>query len=205
MSYLLCHDCYMWVEPYRGRCPECDHPLDVAVADPEPAALSRTLGQVVRLLGEVQVRRPLLPEIGTLWQTDAGLFFVPHEAGVITRRETEEAASTSLFWALCSLFWTPLIFVLPFLRTGGEEREVQAPVLRPRTTTAVSASLAALLMQDPGAFFVPRSQIRRLHRRRGWWVCDRQQARAITLRALDDTPDFEQQLQELAGQWANEW
>jgi len=200
MALLLCHECYFWVSPCGGRCPQCDHTLDSAVADPPTDALDRVIGPAIQPIGSVRFRRELLPDRGMLYETANGLYFVPH---VMTRRvELVEKAETgrSLLWLLASIAFTPLILVLPFLRFRKLTAE-EVPCFEPcRLTSEQRSRLGELLMQNPGAFFIPRSSIRRFGRRWRRWVIERRHGPALKLQPDTDPHEFERQLHGLLDQ-----
>ena len=165
MPLLLCHECYFWVSPRDGRCPECDHVVDSGVPDPPTESLNRLIGPAVQPIGNVRFRRAMLPDRGMLFETTNGLYFVPH---VVTRRmklvERRESGR-SFLWLLASLVFTPLILVLPFLKFKKLTAE-EVPTFEPCELSAEQRNrLGELLMQNPGAFFIPRNAIRGFTRR----------------------------------------
>jgi len=197
MALLLCHECYFWVSPRQGRCPECHHAVDSNVADPPTETLDRLIGPAVQPLGNVRLRRSLLPDRGMLYETTNGLYFVPH---VVTRRVKmveKRQAGRSLLWLLASIAFTPLILVLPFLRFKTLAAE-EVPVVEPcRLSPEQRKRLGKLLMENPGAFFIPRDSIRRFARRWRRWVIERRFGSPLRLHPEDDPQEFEQQLSEL--------
>jgi hypothetical protein len=188
MSFFLCHDCYTWVRPAAERCPECGQGLDLSASDPTEAELAAVIGELRGPVGEVRVRRALLPEYGVLYDTERGLFFVPHETHYTPRAAPAESPTDSLLWAVGGLIWGPLAFLLPILRARSRlPRTMQVAVLRPRELPA-DAGLSAVLMDDPGAFFLPRAHVRQVHRRGRGWSVARQHPRPFVIAPLDDAP-----------------
>ncbi len=181
MSFLLCHDCYTWVEPLDQRCPECLLVMDLSAEDPSPHVLQEVMGDLTGRLGEVRIPRKLLPEWGTLYATTEGLFFVPHEMDHALRRDDGAFTGASLMWSLGSLLWSPLFFLSPLFRgTPVPDRPVR--VLRPRYLgDADNSRLPDLLMDNPGAFFLPRRQIRTVLRKRGRWIIERTQGGYVSI------------------------
>ncbi|MFQ5730866.1 MAG: hypothetical protein ACE5KM_02810 [Planctomycetaceae bacterium] len=197
MRLLLCHECLFWVTPQRGRCPECDHTLDSGVADPSTDALDRLIGPAVGPIGCVRLKREMLPDRGTLYETANGLYFVPHT--MMRRVELVERTQTgrSLLWMLAAIAFAPLILVLPFLRFKRLAAEEVAVFVPSRLTDEQRHRLGQLLMDNPGAFFVPRTAIRRFARRRRRWVIERRFGSALKIRPDADPLEFERQLQGL--------
>ena len=181
MSFLLCHDCYTWVEPLDNRCPECLLVMDLSAEDPPVHLLREVMGNLTGRLGEVRIPRKLLPEWGTLYATTEGLFFVPHEMDQALRRDDGQFTGTSLMWSLGSLIWSPLFFLSPFVR-GSHVPDRPVRVLRPRYLSETeSGELPDLLMDNPGAFFLPRRQIQAMMRKRGRWIIERSQGGVLPI------------------------
>ncbi len=202
MSFFLCHHCYTWVQPQLDRCPECQSGLDASTEDPSPRELQTIIGEIRRPLGEVRVKRSLLPDLGMLYATQNGLFFAPHATEYIERNVPADATADSLFWMIGSVVWAPLSILLPILRMRSRETQtVRVPVLKPRylplNDPESPPMLPDLLMSDPGAFFLSQQFVHRLRRRRGWWIIDRQLAPPVFIRSLDGRPAFHQRMQEL--------
>ncbi len=204
MSFLLCHDCYTWVEPDDGRCPECLLVMDLSAADPPAGQLLLVMGEIVGRLGEVRVSRRLLPEWGTLYATTRGLFFVPHEPDDAPAMGAAPLFGASLMWSLGSLLWSPLVFLLPFVRTDVPQ-ETAVRVLRPRYLSPEdSAMLPELLMAHPGSFFLPKNQIRSMTPKRSRWMIDRSIGSRLTFSPADSPGVFREKLSTLlaTSDWA---
>ena len=196
MAFLLCHDCFSWVEPADGRCPECHQAVDPSVSDPPLAALQAVIGELVQPLGAVRVPRRTLPEYGTLYVTTNGLCFVPHQA-VYPLQDVEVPGTPSLFWTLAAVLWSPLMFITPLVRTR-QIRKRRIQVLQPRRFEAgESDGLSWLLMQDPGTFFIPRRLIRRIRQRRRRWTIERLQGTPVRIEAQTDRREFRARMTEL--------
>ena len=197
MSYLLCHDCYTWVEPVGDRCPQCEQLIDPEAADPPLGTLAGVIGDLQHLIGEARVLRSKLPRTGLLYATAQGLLFVPHRTVYVSQTVEAKGAGASLFWTLATAIWSPLLFVAPFVKTKRlEERSV--PVSEPQYLEEDdSSALAELLMQDPGTFYVPRRAIRGVRRRRHRWMIERVQATPLKLWAEGDRPLFHREMREL--------
>ncbi|MBW3543955.1 MAG: hypothetical protein KY476_27210, partial [Planctomycetes bacterium] len=191
--FLLCHDCWCWVEPVDERCPHCRHTIDPVLPDPDLATLGALIGPLVTPIGEVRVRRRMLPEYGMLYETGGGLFFVPHRSEHLTQM-VEASGAGSLAWTLASVVWAPLMFLLPFVRSK-ELQESRIRVLRPQEIdSADGPGLPELLMENPGAFFIPRRSIRRLQRRGRRWIIGRAEATSVRLRAEGDRRTFHERM-----------
>ncbi len=202
MSFFLCHHCTTWVQPQLDRCPECRAGLDTSTPDLSLQELQTIIGDIRRPLGEVRIRRPLLPDLGMLYQTQNGLFFAPHVTEYVERTVPADATTDSIFWTIGSVVWSPLSVLLPIMRMRSREtRTIRVPVLRPRYLPAddpeSTAKLPNLLMSDPGAFFLAQHNADRLRRRRGWWIIERQLAPPLFIRSLDHQPMFHRRMREL--------
>jgi hypothetical protein len=171
--------------------------MDLSTVDPPLTLLREVMGDIVERLGEVRIRRPMLPEWGTLYATTRGIFFVPHEMDQALAVDAGPFTGTSLMWSLGSFFWSPLMFLMPFL--GGEEsRESLVRVLRPRRLTTVdSAQMPELLMENPGSLFLPRPQIRAITRKRGMWWIERSLGSPLRLSPIDSPRMFQENIARL--------
>ena len=195
MAFLLCHDCYSWVEPADGRCPECRESVDPSATDPPLSTLKSVIGELSQPVGPVRVRRRLLPERGTLYATTNGLCFVPHKA-VYVMRDVEVSGPPSLFWTLATILWSPLMFVMPLVRSK-QHRQQRIQTLQPRDLSPEDDQLPLLLMQDPGTFFVPLRSIRHIRRRRRRWIIERRQGASVRFQAEHDDRALRHRMSEL--------
>jgi hypothetical protein len=200
MSLFLCHECYSWITPVDGRCPDCELIVDASVPDPPMQAIRSVIGDVVGLLGEVRVRRKLLPDHGMLYATTNGLYVLPHQLDQETRVTTQPAEP--LMWSLASLSWAPLALLRPLLEPflgKKEQRAVQVAVLRPvALTSADNDHLPELLMDNPGVFFLRRQAIRGWRRRRRHWSIERDQGPPLKLSPESDRNLVHRRLSQLA-------
>ncbi len=97
------------------------------------------------------------------------------------RRDDGQFTGTSLMWSLGSLIWSPLFFLSPFVR-GSHVPDRPVRVLRPRYLSETeSGELPDLLMDNPGAFFLPRRQIQAMMRKRGRWIIERSQGGVLPI------------------------
>lgn len=196
MSFVLCHDCYTWVEPEENRCPECLLVMDLSEVDPPPGQLRNVMGDLVERLGEVRIPRRLLPEWGTLYATTEGLFFVPHELDHSLRWQTTEINGATLMWSLGSLLWSPLLILFPFVRGTSEQKPIG--VLRPRyLMEETQHDLPDLLMNNPGAFFLSRRQVRAVTRKRSRWIIERNLGNNLQLSPVDPVQSFDENFDRL--------
>ena len=199
MSFFLCHDCYAWVEPDGDQCPLCEHMIDPEASDPPLSTLAGAIGDLQHLIGESRVSRKNLPRDGLLYATTQGLMFVPHRTTWVMQMVEAQGPGASLFWTLASALWSPLMFVAPFLnRKRRQEQAVPVPepqYLEPDDTHR----LPEILMEDPGAFYVPRRAIRCVKRRRHRWTIERAHSAPLTLHAEGDRTLFHHQMTELLG------
>lgn len=170
-ALVLCRECYSWAEPRGDACPVCRGTLDVDQPDPTPEQLRDAIGRVERCLGEVATPRKLLPDRGLLHLTTGGLLFLPHDVSRLSIPAADWSPWSTLLWGAAAVVWSPLAVAgaVVRLRAAGP-REVVVPVPR-RLALGDDVSPAALLMDDPGAFFIPRGRVRLVHRTwRGWVV-----------------------------------
>ena len=124
---------------------------------PVPHDLQSVIGEIRRPLGEVRVRRPVLPDLGTLYATRNGLFFAPHETNYLERSVPIDETADSLLWTVGSVVWAPLAILLPIMRLRSRStRTVRTPILQPRYIDAhhadASLELPKLLTNHPGRF-----------------------------------------------------
>ena len=198
MSLLPCHECYSWVRPSEGRCPDCTNAVDITAPDPPLEHLQAAIGGIIARLGEVRVKRPLLPDNGMLYATTNGLFFLPHQIRRLQVTRDTDTDDTSLFWSLAGIFWTPLLLVRPLVTSKRPSRQ-QVTVFRPQYLSPdQSDRLPALLMQNPGVFFVAKSSIRIMQRRRRDWLIERHHRPNLKLKPSANRERFHTRMQEIA-------
>jgi len=203
MTFLLCHDCYSWVEPINDRCPACQSLVLTSSPDLPERVLQELIGDEVHRLGEVRVERRLLPDTGFLYATERGLCFVPHRVDQESQLIVVEDVESSVMWSLASLAFTPLVVVLPFVKKKGL-KEKQVSVLRPPPVKSPERSrLPELLMQNPGVFFIPRGSIRRAGRRWNRWRIDRTEGFSMKFSPIRDRRSFHVRVAECveSGSW----
>lgn len=192
-SYFLCAHCYNWVRPHNGHCPECAGGIDIEQPDPPLDQLRTDMGDLSTPLGSVRIPRRNLPGQGLLYATTRGLFFVPHRLEHVTRFE-ERSVGPPLLWRLAALLWSPLYLLLFFFR-GREVREVQVAEHRPQLLAPHEGELLPeLLMDNPGAFFLPLNSIRMIERRRDRWLIDRIYGGRVTVQADTDQQLFDDRM-----------
>ncbi|QDT46314.1 hypothetical protein Pan258_03320 [Symmachiella dynata] len=172
MSMLLCHECYSWVEPRGGHCPDCMAAVDINEADPPLSRLQTILGEVSAPLGEVTVRRRALPARGLLYATTNGLYFLPHLVDELADPERNHSDGMVL-WSIASALWAPLSLCAIFLNWSPDELS-RATTFHPQRLAPEQAdALPRSLMENPGAFFVPSAMIQSISRRFGAWIIHR--------------------------------
>ncbi len=197
MSLLLCHDCYSWVEPRGGHCPECLGAADLNEADPSLSRLHAILGDLTEKLGEISVRRRSLPDRGLLYATTKGLYFLPHTVEQLPSAQGEEEPAHTAIWALAASLWAPLyLFVLLFQsRPRGDG---DATVYHPQLITPEQSNIMPeLLMDNPGAFFVPSGSIHSIRRRLNGWVIERRPGRKLRFRSAAQRGAFDRKMHRL--------
>jgi hypothetical protein len=156
--------------------------VDVPDSDEVTQRARSAVGQVIGRIGHVRVRRRRLPNDGVLYETSNGLFFLPYQT-VLATRLVEESGGSPL-WSVAALLWSPLVFVLPFVRSK-QLREKQVQETEPvRLTGDELQRLPELLGQMPGAFFVALRDLRSVDRKGNRWVLRRMSGTALTLAPL---------------------
>lgn len=182
MSFLLCHECLSWVEPCDGRCPECVSVVEMSAPDPSPFSLHSVMGEIVGRMGEIRIRRRMLPDRGTLYTTTNGLFFLPHSVENVELTVESRGVSPTSLWTLAAAVWWPLVFVLPFVKTRQLETRVSRIACPQFLTDGDGLRLPSLLMENPGVFFVSRQSVRTIARRWNGWVIHRKQGAPLRMR-----------------------
>lgn len=191
MSFLLCHDCYTWVEPVDDRCPECLFVMDLSESDPPPGLLRDVMGELVRPLGEVRIPRRLLPEVGILYATSEGLFFLPHEMDASQILEQNRSGVHAWFNRMKRLFGLPFSDSMSFRL--DENHAVSAPASELSSRSLLreeQPDLPRLLMENPGAFFLSKQQVAKISRKRKRWIIERSQGGRIQIVPLQPARMF---------------
>ncbi len=203
MSFVLCHECFSWVEPQDGCCPDCLDVLELGRPDPTPDQLQLTIGNITCLMGEIRIRRKLLPDTGMLYATTNGLYFIPHQPEHVTELVEASPMGSSILWSLAAIIWTPLMLVLPFVRLKQlTPRRVQ--LLHPQHLTPDDSNqLPLYLLENPGVFFVPLKSIQLVEQNWKSWTIHRIHGSAIKLKPVTDTRLFHNRMAELIG--LNSW
>lgn len=200
MSYLLCHHCLCWVEPFENWCPECYLEIDPHEPDPEIGDLARILGIPVQLLGEVRVRRRRLPDRGFLYETSGGLFFVPHEYGRVPVASLRSDPAHDAIWTLVGFAFFPIAIARALMGSGSSSGRSPGyeQVTRPRYLLDAGAEqMSQLLMSDPGVFFVRKQAIQIIRRRFSNWVIERIHGPAVRFSPVDDPTGFRARMHQL--------
>jgi hypothetical protein len=199
MSLILCHQCFSWVEPIGEQCPQCDFPLDARSPDPSTEELSAAIGQVVRRFGEVRVARAALPDRGSLYETTRGLFFVPHRLEQV-KLVRGESAPRRLRTVLAAWLSAPL-GMLPRTpgRTSATRMEIAVDEHRPLGPED-SGKLAALLMQNPGVFFLPSRSIHKIRWTLWGWTISRPNSLVLRFKPIADRGRFHERMSAWAAQ-----
>lgn len=188
MKLVLCQECVGWVELRDGRCGECHEVIDVDAPDPSLSRLRAVIGALAARLGEVRVRRKRLPARGTLYATTEGLLFLPHQVDYVTHLIETTSTGTSMLWSLAAVVWHPLLFLSPLVKSR-RTKEKLVEVSRPRDLAPEQgAQLPELLMESPGAFFIPLRSIRLIQCKRKTWSIDRGLPSTVKL-VSDSEPD----------------
>jgi hypothetical protein len=199
MSLILCHHCLSWVEPIGEQCPQCDYPLDARAPDPSSEELSAAIGQIVGRIGEVRIARAALPNQGSLYETTQGLFFVPHrlEQVKLVRGET---APRRLQTVVAAWLSAPL----DLLRRSPDRRPAARMEIavdeHPPLGPADSGKLPALLMQNPGVFFLSSRSIHKVRWSLWGWTILRPNSLALRVKPIADRGRFHERMSAWAAQ-----
>ncbi|MCA9449570.1 MAG: hypothetical protein KC931_20790 [Candidatus Omnitrophica bacterium] len=194
-SLLLCGECFSWVVPAGGHCPECLAPLRPETPDPPTEILRSTIGDLKRKLGYCRAVRRGGDVPGTLYLTTQGLFFIPHRMEV-TKEELEHPPRKSIFIILSEMF-IPLFNIYSWFMSS-RKRLVDVTIFYPILLLPEDGPmLPQLLMSNPGAFFIPRDRVRAMLYTRGKWTIDRSRGKDLVL--LEDPEDrqFSERILEL--------
>ncbi|QDT36927.1 hypothetical protein [Stratiformator vulcanicus] len=160
---LLCRKCLAWKRAESGRCPRCGASLSADRPDPPRDELEAAIGPIETCLGEVRVRGDQSTGPASLYVTEQGLLFIPHRLEYRTI-EGSDATAGSVVWTIAELFFMPLL-VLRLVFRPDDSRVIATAV--PRKAPFEQPGLPAdWLMEDPGAFFIERTNI--LAIRRNW-------------------------------------
>ncbi len=197
LSFVLCHDCFSWVQPRDSRCPQCLCSLEIGVPDPTLHDLQSLIGDMVGRVGEVKVQRKLLPDRGMLYETSQGLYFLPHRIEHVTQLVETNSTGASFFWTIAAMAWYPLLLLMPFVKSR-QFRPKQLQVCCPQLLSRDDGPLLpGLLMENPGAFFVPRGSVHLVSRRRNQWVIERKQGSRLKLKPVENVNGFHERLSQL--------
>ena len=161
-------------------------------------SLEQEIGPVVRALGEVRIATKMLPDLGTLYQTTNGLFFLPYHFEKVTRIAHRPEPSTSLLWTLAAIIWPYLLIALPFIGSKSsyfESQDVHSDPL----TEGDNKSLAEALTERRGSIFIPHSTIEAISPRWRRWKVQRVQRTAILVTPLEDRHEFARRLETVIG------
>lgn len=197
MSFLLCHECLTWIEPYDGRCPECVSVVEASAPDPSRIALETAIGELLGRIGEVRIRRRMLPDRGTLYCTTNGLFFLPHSMENVELLVESRRVHPASLWRLAAAVWWPLMFVLPFVKTRQVETRMTRIVCPHILSADDGLQLPDLLMENPGVFFISRKSVRTIARRWNAWIIRRKQGAPLRLRPESNARVFHTRMADL--------
>lgn len=188
-SLLLCGECYSWVMPAGGHCPECLAALQPETPDPPMDHLGSIMGSLQSKLGYCRAVRRGGDVPGTLYLTNTGFFFIPHRVEQ-SLEEHDGPPEKSWFLLLGELLF-PLFRVFSWVNLlHGSKRQVSVTTFYPMLLLPEDGPyLPQLLMANPGAFFLPRERVQALYHTRGKWTIDRTRGRDLVL--LEDPEDRE--------------
>jgi hypothetical protein len=197
MSLILCQQCYSWVEPIAEQCPQCDYPLDPRLPDPTQAELAQAIGRLVGPIGDVRIGRSMLPGSGLLYETTNGLLFVPHR---LEQVKLAPGPAVKRRWAAvltASLRAPRRLLGRAWERKAGASMEIAAGPSR-RLAPADRGRLPALLMENPGVFFVPKRSIREITRSLRGWTVARPNGLVLRFKPARDHREFHHRMAALA-------
>lgn len=201
MSIRLCQECCQWFWSHAERCPQCQDSWAETI-DPDVLAqrLRPLVGIIHGRIGHVEIKQKRLPSEGLLYETDLGLFFLPHRNVTVTRL-VEEGRSSPL-WHLATMIWAPLMFVLPFIRAKKlTEKDVQEnhPL---RLHGDNLQRLPDLLGRMPGSIYIATRDISSVKLRRKRWHIQRMSGGTLVIEPIS-FESFNHRMQDLTetDQW----
>jgi len=171
---VLCPHCLTWIEPHAQCCNECGSVVIVDDCDPTPESIADRLGEQLQDLGPMKLLRRGWPGCGRLLATTHGLLFVP-EFGVLLNGAldaiTDDTQAGSQRVASLFHWWS-----LPPWKRPVDEPDQKHPIANrpPRT-------MLELLFDSPGALFIVRNSIQRIHFRWGRVQIERPPSRSVSL------------------------
>lgn len=186
MSNRLCQECCQWVFTRDGRCPDCQDALPETINPEElDGRFRNVVGQVLGRMGHVRIVRRKLPSDGVFYETANGLFFLPYRS--VTKRRLVEQSSSSPWWTVASVLWSPLMFLSPFLK----RRELREKDFVENEAIRLGKDdlhlLPDFLSRVTGAFFLPTRDIRTVTENRGHWIVDRSLGPRIKIHPIADS------------------
>jgi hypothetical protein len=186
MSNRLCQECCQWVFTRDGRCPDCQDALPETINPEElDGRFRNVVGQVQGRMGHVRIVRRKLPSDGVFYETANGLFFLPYRS--VTKRRLVEQSSSSPWWTVASVLWSPLMFLSPFLK----RRELREKDFIENEAIRLGKDdlhlLPDFLSRVTGAFFLPTRDIRTVTENRGRWIVDRSLGPRIKIHPIADS------------------
>ncbi len=152
------------------------------------------IGRVHRSLGHVKLQRRHFPNDGVLYETEHGLFFLPHRVVQAARLVEEQAASP--LWRVAAALWAPLWLVLPFVKTKRVKTKLVEEAEPIRLHGDDLQRLSELLPRLPGSFFVAAKDIATVRTKRRIWVIERFTGSKLTIDPLT-TDVFGERMEQL--------
>lgn len=203
MSIRLCQECCQWFWSYDERCPQCqDAWSDLRDLETLAKRLRPKVGAIHGRIGHVRIRQKRLPQEGLLYQTEFGLFFLPHRNVTVTR--LVEEGNSSPLWSIASMLWSPLMFVVPFIKAKKlMEKDVQEN--HPLRLQGESLQrLPDLLGRMPGSIYIASREVLSVKVKGKRWRFTRQSGSTLTFEPIS-IDAFGQRMDELmeTDQWRN--
>lgn len=197
MSMLLCHECFSWVEPRNGHCPDCMATADINDADPPLSRLQAILGEISAPLGEVTVRRHAMPSRGLLYATSNGLYFLPHLVDEKHSPGIHTATDRVFIWSMAAALWAPLSLCAVLLDLNTEDSSDALTYHPQRLAPEQADAMPQSLMDNPGAFFVPSAMIQSISRRFGVWIIHRSHCTKLKFLPTSPRESFDDKMSKL--------
>jgi hypothetical protein len=201
MSIRLCQECCQWFWSHEDRCPQCqDSWTEEIDVDAIASRLRPRVGAIVERIGHVRIKQKRLPSEGLLYETEFGLFFLPHRNVTVTRL-VEEGKSSPL-WNLASVLWAPMMFVLPFIKAKKlTKKDVQEnhPV---RLKGESLQRLPDLLGRLPGSIYIASRDVMSVKSNGKRWHIRRSSGAKLTFEPIS-VDAFSQRMNQImeADQW----
>lgn len=189
---VLCPQCLTWIETHGECCTECGTAISVDDRDPTDEVLAERLGERLLDLGPVKLLRRGWPGCGRMLVTTQGLLYLPQftiQANGALEAATDNLPSPANRVNHLFHWWSLPAWRRPVDADGPHSPAIETIPLQPPPE---------LLINSPGAFFIRRDSIQRIHVRWGRAQIERRPMRTVTLDQASGGPHPRDLLRPLA-------